>query len=69
MKITLLACALLCSICFTFAQPGTLDNTFGTGGKVTTLVVTTGSRAYATVVQQDGKILVVGDFINSKRLL
>ena len=43
-KITLLACWLLCNAGLTFAQPGTLDNTFGTGGKVTTLVGTTGNQ-------------------------
>jgi uncharacterized delta-60 repeat protein len=67
MKITLLASWLLCSTSLTFAQPGTLDNTFGAGGKVTTLVGGSGNHchAYATAIQPDGKILVAGDFLNS----
>jgi len=41
-----------------------LDNTFGTGGKVTTLVGSS-CHAYATAIQPDGKILVAGNFLGS----
>jgi len=67
-KITILIYLLLSSTGLTFAQPGTLDNTFGFGGKVITQV---GSQlnpgwAYATAIQADGKIVVVGEFYGSK---
>lgn len=39
---------------------GTLDNTFGSGGKVTTIAGTYYSRVYAVAVQSDGKIVVAG---------
>ena len=67
MKITLLASWLLCSTSLTFAQPGTLDNTFGAGGKVTTLVGGSGNHchAYATAIQPDGKILIAGYIVVS----
>ena len=38
---------------------GTLDNSFGTGGKVIT-VFTADDRAYAIALQTDGKIVVAG---------
>ncbi|MBL0343344.1 MAG: T9SS type A sorting domain-containing protein [Bacteroidetes bacterium] len=41
-----------------FAQPGTLDPTFGTGGIVTTVQT---DAAYAVAMQSDGKIVVVGN--------
>src|SRR5262249_34731883 len=40
--------------------PGTLDSTFGTGGKVTTDFVGTGAAARTLVIQADGKILPAG---------
>ncbi|MBX7154762.1 MAG: T9SS type A sorting domain-containing protein [Candidatus Kapaibacterium sp.] len=40
---------------------GTLDTTFGKGGKVTTNVSNYENHAYAIAVQADGKILVAGD--------
>jgi uncharacterized delta-60 repeat protein len=40
---------------------GTLDGTFGTGGKVTTPVGTRDDAAYALAIQSDGKIVVVGE--------
>lgn len=40
---------------------GTLDTTFGKGGKVTTSVSDYENHAYAIAVQADGKILVSGD--------
>src|SRR5258706_6814838 len=43
-----------------FAQPGTLDSSFGGDGKVTTLFATKGNFAYSSAIQADGKIVVVG---------
>jgi len=44
---------------------GTFDNTFGTGGKVTTSYGTEGFEALSGALQPDGKIVVVGNaFIN-----
>jgi uncharacterized delta-60 repeat protein len=50
---------------FTFAvarylADGTLDSTFGTGGKVNTAIGAMGARAYAAVLQPDGKIILGG---------
>jgi uncharacterized delta-60 repeat protein/LPXTG-motif cell wall-anchored protein len=42
---------------------GTLDNTFGTGGKVTTFIES--SEAYSVMLQADGKILVSGVSYNN----
>ena len=42
------------------AQPGALDNTFGTNGIVTTDFFGDNDMAQATVVQPDGKIVVAG---------
>ena len=39
---------------------GTLDATFGTGGKVTTAVGTSDGAAYALAIQADGKLVVAG---------
>jgi uncharacterized delta-60 repeat protein len=39
---------------------GSLDSSFGTAGKVTTLVGTRNEEAYSVVLQNDGKIVVVG---------
>ncbi|MCA1625670.1 MAG: FG-GAP-like repeat-containing protein, partial [Acidobacteria bacterium] len=40
---------------------GSLDNSFGTGGKVTTPFGSDNDNAYAIAVQPDGKIVVAGD--------
>lgn len=40
--------------------PGSLDASFGTGGKVTTPVGNSIDWAYAVVIQQDGKIVAAG---------
>ena len=50
----------LVSVAATNAQSGVLDPTFGTNGIVTTQVSTTYNFGMATVVQPDGKIIVVG---------
>jgi uncharacterized delta-60 repeat protein len=39
---------------------GSLDNTFGTNGIVTTLVGTSNDRAYSIAIQSDGKIAAAG---------
>lgn len=44
-----------------FAQsPGSLDTTFGVGGKVLTSVNTLVEKAYGVVVQTDGKLVIAG---------
>jgi uncharacterized delta-60 repeat protein len=47
-----------------FQPDGTLDPGFGVGGKVTTVVSDTSSRANAVAVQADGKIVVAGSSFN-----
>lgn len=55
-----------CMIClggfttFTFAQPGTLDTNFGSGGKRLTNISTADDEILATAIQPDNKIIVVG---------
>ncbi|MBI3804328.1 MAG: hypothetical protein HY282_11270 [Nitrospirae bacterium] len=44
--------------------PGTLDSTFGTGGKVITPVGFGSDSAVGVVVQQDGKVIVAGNTFN-----
>jgi len=43
-----------------FAQPGSLDNTFGTGGKLTTDFGSSDDLGYSVALQTDGKIIVAG---------
>lgn len=45
----------------TFAQPGSLDGSFGLNGKVTTDLGSNYDQGYAMAIQQDGKILLVGE--------
>ena len=40
---------------------GTLDDTFGTGGKVTTDFAGVSANAYSIAIQRDGKIVVTGE--------
>ncbi len=47
------------------AQPGTLDNSFGTNGIVTTSLDTFTDRGNTMGIQEDGKILVGGSTYNS----
>lgn len=42
------------------AQPGTLDQSFGNGGKVVTDFFGGNDRSFSTILQPDGKILVAG---------
>jgi uncharacterized delta-60 repeat protein len=44
----------------TNAQPGTLDNTFGNGGKISTGFRGNAEDAEAVVIQSDGKIVALG---------
>jgi uncharacterized delta-60 repeat protein len=47
---------------------GTLDTSFGTGGKVVTPIGSADDRAHGVTVQPDGKILVVGETDNGTNL-
>lgn len=47
----------------TFTQPGTLDETFGEGGKVLTQL---NAKSYASILQADGKIITAGYASNEK---
>ncbi|MCX6256782.1 MAG: T9SS type A sorting domain-containing protein [Bacteroidia bacterium] len=47
------------------AQPGTLDTTFGTGGKVITTVSSYTDIGYALAIQPDGKIVMIGNTTQS----
>ena len=46
------------------AQPGSLDNTFGTDGKLTTDIGSYGDEGNSVAIQSDGKILVAGESWN-----
>src|SRR5207247_2165686 len=46
---------------------GSLDATFGTGGKVTTDFAGDDDQAFAVVLQSDGKIVVAGEAKTSRR--
>src|SRR5215469_132234 len=60
-NLALLALLLVLIPKFSSAQaPGTLDSTFGTGGRVTTDFGGTGAAAHTLAVQADGKILTAG---------
>ncbi len=43
---------------------GNLDNTFGSGGVVTTPIGVSDSEARSVAIQEDGKIVVAGDYSN-----
>jgi uncharacterized delta-60 repeat protein len=57
-KLILVACFLINIV--VSAQPGSLDNTFGIGGKVVTDFGGSYDNARALAIQNDGKIVVVG---------
>ena len=64
-RITRIAAALLLTTCcllptFSFAQPGSLDLSFGTGGIVTTDFGSDYDWAYSVAIQTDGKLVVAG---------
>jgi len=59
--------ALICLLFATIpleATDGDLDNSFGTGGKVTTDIGSGSDEGYGLVIQSDGKILMVGSSFN-----
>lgn len=58
--IKILPFILLFSTFSMFSQGGSLDTSFGNGGKVVTSINSGADIAYATVLQSDGKILVSG---------
>jgi len=68
-KITTLALLLLSSSVHFYAQPGTLDPTFGTAGKTTSEIGPTNEYARAVAVQADGKIVVAGDTYTNNTVL
>lgn len=43
-----------------YDSTGTLDNTFGSGGKVTTSIGSGNDHGYSVAIQNDGKIIVAG---------
>jgi uncharacterized delta-60 repeat protein len=60
-RLVLLALIIVLAPALIFGQtPGTLDPTFGSGGKVTTDFGGTGAAARTVAVQTDGKIIVAG---------
>jgi uncharacterized delta-60 repeat protein len=48
-----------------YTSAGSLDATFGSGGKVTTIVSNDGDRATGVAIQSDGRIVVAGQASNS----
>jgi uncharacterized delta-60 repeat protein len=51
-----------------FNSNGTLDNSFGTGGKVTTAVGTGDDFGWSCAYQTDGKIVVAGSYVNNRSM-
>src|ERR1043165_2507558 len=63
-SIIISSCLIIASTISARAQPGSLDNTFGSGG-IATVALGGSDYANATAIQSDGKIVVVGyDFLN-----
>jgi len=56
------------NVVVTCAAPGSLDASFGTGGKVTTAVGAGEDDAYAVALQSDGKIVAAGSSHNGSDL-
>lgn len=48
-----------------YSQSGSLDSSFGTGGKVITSINSGADKAYAVALQTDGKIIVAGMTTNA----
>jgi uncharacterized delta-60 repeat protein len=48
-----------------YSQAGSLDTSFGTGGKVVTSINSGADKAYAVAIQTDGKIIVAGMTTNA----
>ena len=66
-KILFISVLMLMYVSKIFSQAGKLDNTFGNGGKVSTLVGTVESDGKAVAVQSNGKILVAGTYWSTSR--
>lgn len=65
MKRTLINIALFLVTVYSYAQTaGTLDNTFGTNGKIITSLTAYNDRLTDVLTQKDGKIIVVGHTFN-----
>ena len=58
--LTTLAVLLVPTLTYGQTQSGTLDTSFGTGGKVTTAIAGLNDQASQVVLQRDGKIVVAG---------
>lgn len=59
-KKILIFCILYVGLYASYAQPGSLDTTFGIGGKVLTDFGNTNDIGFSTAIQNDGKIVVAG---------
>jgi uncharacterized delta-60 repeat protein len=59
-KNILMICILLSLAGYSYAQPGALDNTFSSDGKVITAIGSNDEYGKALAVQSDGKIVVAG---------
>ncbi len=57
--------AMTCMAAIAFAQAGSLDNAFGTGGKLIASLGNFGDEANAVAIQSDGKIVLGGNTRNS----
>jgi len=58
------ACLILATTHISKSQSGTLDNTFGTGGIVTTTIGSSYASGRSIAIQSDGKIVVAGYYSN-----
>lgn len=65
MKQTLLSALILLCALKTICQPGKLDNSFSSDGKVTTLVGNTEANGESVAIQSNGKIVVGGFYFNT----
>ena len=59
-KIILLSSILQFLFFISYAQPGSLDHSFGIDGKVTTNIGSGGNYGYSVALQSDGKIVLAG---------
>ena len=69
LTLTALAAFLALGVAAAEAAPGHLDPTFGSGGRVTTIIGSDESNASAVVIQRDGKIVVGGKAGNASLAL
>ena len=59
-----LTALMLLSACAAFTQPGSLDSSFGSNGKVVKPTGSAGTFDHSLAIQQDGKIIVTGTSFN-----